>query len=99
MVFDKAVEIMEKGGHVESLVSNTEYSMDLKENRLYSEGLPVGKNYITKEEMIGEWREVYIVQTKEDMDKLSEKERNTLIEETLKGVKQKIKFDEEHRRV
>jgi hypothetical protein len=98
MKYNEALKIMERGGHAESLTSNTAYSIDVEEHQLYAEGLPVQNNYITKEEKKGAWREVYIVQSQEDLDKLTDVERETLFEETLRGAKQRTTFNEKYRR-
>lgn len=95
--FEDALSIMEKGGHVESLESHTEYSMNLEENQLYSEGLPVARDSITPKEMLGEWREVYIIETKEQWDKLLMKQREELIQKCLDGFAKKREFDEQYR--
>ena len=62
---EQALKIMYEGGNVESLVSNTVYSLEKLEDRfrLCAEGIPVELGYLTKEEMQGEFREVYIVET------------------------------------
>lgn len=96
---EQALKIMYEGGNVESLVSNTVYSLEKLEDRfrLCAEGIPVKLGYLTKEEMQGEFREVYIVETQEQLNSLSDDDKRKLIDETFKGIENKRRFDKETR--
>jgi hypothetical protein len=93
MNFNKALKLMEKGKYVESQVSYTKYSMDMKGNgKLFAEGMEVDIGYLTEEEMLGDWIEVTIAK---DCDNLSDSQ----IEEALKTGFKKFMFDEKHKDV
>lgn len=96
MNIEQALKIMYEGGSVESLVSNTAYNMEKLEDRfkLFAEGSPVDISYLTREEVNGEFREIFIVETQEQLDNLSEEEREKLINNTFEGIKNKRNFDE-----
>lgn len=99
MDIEQALKIMYEGEKVESLVSNTVYSLEKLEDRyrLCAEGIPVDLSYLTKEEVQGEFREVYIVETQEQFNSLSDDDKRKLIDETFKGIENKRKFDKEIR--
>ncbi len=99
MDIEQALKIMYECGKVESLVSNTVYSLEKLEDRfrLCAEGIPVDLSYLTKEEVQGEFREVYIVETQEQLNSLSDDDKTKLIDETFKVRENKRKFDKEIR--
>lgn len=101
MNIEQALKVMYEGGEVESLVSNTAYKLKkLKDKyKLYAEGMPVDITYLTKEEIQGEFREIYIIETPEQFNSLTDKEKEKLIDETFKGVENKRNFDKKIRNI
>lgn len=101
MNIEEALKIMYDGGFVESVVSNTAYNLKKVDDRfmLYAEGVQVKLSYLTKEEIQGDFREIYIVETQEQFNSLTDKEKEKLIDETFKGVENKCKFDKEFRSI
>lgn len=99
MNIEQALKVMYEGGEVESLVSNTSYKLEKLDDRykLYAEGLPVDITYLTKEEIQGEFREIYIIETPEQFEALDDIEKERLIDETFKGIENKINFDNKFR--
>lgn len=99
MDIEKALKIMYECGKVESLVSNTVYSLEKVEDRfrLCAEGIPVDLSYLTKEEIRGDFREVCIVETQEQLNSLSDNAKEKLMSETFKGRENKRRFDKETR--
>lgn len=100
MNFEQALKIMYDGGSVESLVSNTVYNFKKLDDsyRLCAEGAPVEFTYLTKEEIQGEFREIHIIDTQEELDSLSEEDKDKLMDETFKAIQNKRKFDKEFRK-
>lgn len=90
-----------EGGTVESLVSNTTYNFEKLQDRfrLCAEGIPVDLSYLTKDEVQGEFKEVNIVKSIEQLNCLTDEERRKLMDETFKRVKNKRKFDKEIRAI
>ena len=101
MNIEQAFMKMYKGSHVVSMVSNTAYSFKLLEDRvmLCAEGEAVPFTHLTKEELQGDFKEVYIIETKEDFDALDESTKDSLIKSTLEGAYAKHKFDKNVRSV
>ncbi|SFA70571.1 hypothetical protein [Clostridium frigidicarnis] len=99
MNIEQALKVMYEGGSVESLVSNTAYNLEKLEDgfRLCAEGLQVDLTYLTKEEIQGEFKEIYILETQEQFNNLNDEERAKLIDKTFEGVNNKRKFDKEIR--
>lgn len=98
---EQALKVMYEGGSVESLVSNTAYKLEKLDDRfkLYAEGLPIDLSYLTLEEIKGEFREIYIIETQEQFDNLSAKERSKLVDRTFEGVQNKRDFDKNVRKL
>jgi hypothetical protein len=90
--YNQAVHLMNRGVAVQSLVSKTTYK--LSNDVLLAEGLPVANEYITEEEKNGEWREVTIINTRQEYKTLSNKE----IEDILSDAYIQFKFNEKHGR-
>ena len=90
-----------EGGTVESLVSNTTYNFEKLQDRfrLCAEGIPVDLSYLTKDVVQGEFKEVNIVKSIEQLNWLTDEERRKLMDETFKRVKNKRKFDKEIRAI
>lgn len=97
MNIEQALYIMLNGGHVESLVSRTAYNIEINDKtnsvKLHAEGLPVDFSYLSKEEVCGEFREVIIIDSQDELDALSNNDRDILIEETLHSAFVKKAFD------
>lgn len=82
MNFFEAAESMKNGIAVQSLVSFTTYQMS-KEG-LLAEGNLVPFSHLTPDEANGEWREVKILETMEEINKLSNTEKSQLLDEAIK---------------
>lgn len=90
MNFSKALNKMSKGKHVQSEASKTIYSMDMIGNgKLFAEGIEVKADYITKDEMLGEWIEVKMA-TDEEARNLSDE----AIAISLENAWQKYNYDQ-----
>lgn len=88
--FSEGLNLMAQGKAIASDVSKTIYTMDMKDNgKLFAEGLEVSSEYITREEMLGTWKEVQVIKTEEEYLNLSEKD----IERILDDVSVKITFN------
>ena len=98
---EQALKVLYEGGSVESLVSNTAYNFEKLDDRfrLCAEGLPVDLSYLTKEEIQGEFREIYIIETKEQFDALSAEDRSKVVNQTFDGAKNKMNFDKNVRKI
>lgn len=77
MNFNQACESMGKGIPVESLVSKITYEMS--KDGLMAEGLLVSFDYLTAEEANGKWREVTIIESVEELEKLSPKDKERIL--------------------
>lgn len=90
MKFDKTLELMKNSKFVMSEVSKTVYSLSTEGNgKLFAEGLEVSADYITEEEMLGDWNEVNIIQSEEELRKLPDE----AVEKMLKDAYVKYQFD------
>lgn len=89
--FDKVVELMTEGKAAISLVSNTIY--EIKDNNLIAEGRVVDVEYLTKEEIEGEWQEVKIVETQEDYFNLTEEQKVKILTDSYEKYKSDLAMD------
>lgn len=89
--YSMAEKLLNDGEAVESLVSCTSYKKN--GDKLYAECVEVCSDYITNEEKKGLWRSVRIIETREDFEKLSHEEQQSLIKQTLEQFKQKRQYD------
>jgi hypothetical protein len=81
---------MEKGKDVQSEVSKTIYSMEMEGNgKLFADGIEVKEDYMTEEEMLGNWVEVKVVKTEEDIKQMS----NEAIQANLHDAYVKFCYD------
>jgi hypothetical protein len=73
MNFDKALNKMAKGKDIQSEVSKTIYSMEMEGyGKLFADGVEVKEDYITEDEMLGNWIEVKVARTEEEIKSMSE---------------------------
>jgi hypothetical protein len=90
MNFNKALNKMAKGKDVQSEVSKTIYSIEMEGNgKLFADGIEVKEDYITEEEMLGNWVEVKVVKTEEDVKQMS----NEAIQANLNDAYLKFQYD------
>jgi DNA polymerase III gamma/tau subunit len=82
MNFNQAAKLMGEGKAVQSLISYTTYEMTSE--TLLAEGLPVQNEYLTMLEANGEWREVQVIETAEELQKLTEEQMEQLMNESKK---------------
>lgn len=92
MNFLQACESMKNKIVVESLVSYTTYQMS-KEG-LLAEGMLVDFDHLTNQEANGEWREVTVIETMDEVNKLSPDETKQLLDDAIKHYD----FHEKHRK-
>lgn len=82
MDFNQAAKLMSEGKAVQSLVSFTTYEMSSE--GLLAEGLLVSDEHLTTEETNGEWREVRVIETEEELQSLTTDQKEQLLNDAAK---------------
>ena len=83
MIFEEAMKRVGQGETVQSLVSFTNYSMSGDFDFLAEGEVVDPLKYLTEAEVSGEWREVEIIEKREDFEKLSADEKSQLLDEAM----------------
>lgn len=79
LIYEEAKRFIEDGFAIESFVSRTIYQMN--NGVLIADGLPVSENYMTLEEINGDWEAVFLIERSlEEIDTISNEELNLIFE-------------------
>lgn len=81
MDFYDAIDSMRAGIPIQSLISKTVYQ--ISKEGLLAEGMNVPLDYMTTIEANGEWREVTIIETKEELEMLTLEEQSALLDDAM----------------
>lgn len=88
MRYEQALELMNQGKVLLSKVSETVY--EIKDRKLLAEGLEISFSKITAKERLGDWEEVRLIDSKEDFENLSDKEKENILSSAYKKYKFQI---------
>lgn len=89
--YEDAKRYLEEGFAIESYVSKTVYQ--LNNGVLIADGLLVNKDYITLEEINGDWEAVFLIERSlEEIDTISNEELNEIFENATTNFMFNIKY-------